>query len=169
MTKGVDVRPLRVGFVTPAWPGVLTPNGIATAVSHLAAGLQSVGHDVTIIAHKVDAPHDHTRVVLIPETRLRLVDRLRRKLDIEGWLVRSIVDRHAEAIRRAVALHGVEVVVMEETQGWVGEIRAKVSIPIVATLHGPWWVHLWQAAPRMMTSAPVERRARPKACGGWMA
>ena len=148
MTKGVDVRPLRVGFVTPAWPGVLTPNGIATAVSHLAAGLQSVGHDVTIIAHRVDAPHDHPRVVLIPETRLRLVDRLRRKLDIEGWLVRSIVEQHAEAIRRAVALHGVEVVVMEETQGWVGEIRAKVSIPIVATLHGPWWLH------RMAGSAP---------------
>jgi glycosyltransferase involved in cell wall biosynthesis len=148
MTKGSEVRPLRVAFVTPAWPGVLTPNGIATAVSHLVAGLQSAGHEVTIIAHTVDAPHDHPRVVGMPDARLRLVDRLRRKLNPEIWQVRSMVDRHAEAIRRAVDLYGVEIVVMEETQGWVGEIRGKVSIPIVATLHGPWWLH------RMAGSAP---------------
>jgi glycosyltransferase involved in cell wall biosynthesis len=148
MTKGSEVRPLRVAFVTPAWPGVLTPNGIATAVSHLVAGLQSAGHEVTIIAHTVDAPHDHPRVVGMPDARLRLVDRLRRKLNPEIWQVRSMVDRHAEAIRRAVDLYGVEIVVMEETQGWVGEIRGKVSVPIVATLHGPWWLH------RMAGSAP---------------
>jgi glycosyltransferase involved in cell wall biosynthesis len=148
MTKGSEVRPLRVAFVTPAWPGVLTPNGIATAVSHLVAGLQSAGHEVTIIAHTVDAPHDHPRVVGMSDARLRLVDRLRRKLNPEIWQVRSMVDRHAEAIRRAVDLYGVEIVVMEETQGWVGEIRGKVSIPIVATLHGPWWLH------RMAGSAP---------------
>lgn len=148
MTNGSEIRPLRVAFVTPAWPGVLTPNGIATAVSHLAAGLQSAGHEVTIIADWVDAPHDHPRVVTMPDARVRLVDRLRRKLDPEGAQVRSMVDRHAEAIRRAVALYGVEVVVMEETQGWVGEIRDKVSVPVVATLHGPWWLH------RMAGSAP---------------
>lgn len=148
MTKGREVRPLRVGFVTPAWPGVRTPNGIVTAVSHLAVGLESAGHEVTIIADMVDAPHDHPRVVAMTDPRLRLVDRLRRKLDPEGGLVRFLVDRHAEAIRRAIALHGVEVVVMEETQGWVGEIRGKVSIPVVATLHGPWWLH------RMAGSAP---------------
>nr|WP_170971876.1 glycosyltransferase family 4 protein [Rhodobacter sp. SY28-1] len=148
MTKGSEARPLRVAFVTPAWPGVLTPNGIATAVSHLAAGLQKAGHEVTIIAHWLDAPHDHPRVIAMPDARLRLVDRLRQKLDPEGAQVRSMVDQHVEAIRRAVALYGVEVVVMEETQGWVGQIRGKVSVPIVATLHGPWWLH------RMAGSAP---------------
>ncbi|NHB77050.1 glycosyltransferase family 4 protein [Rhodobacter calidifons] len=148
MTRGSELRPLRVAFVTPAWPGVQTPNGIATAVSHLASGLQDAGHEVTIIAHWLDAPHDHPRVIALPDARLRLVDRLRRKLDPEGWQVRFVADQHVEAIRRAVALYGVEVVVMEETQGWVGEIRAKVSVPVVATLHGPWWLH------RMAGSAP---------------
>lgn len=159
MTKGREARSLRVGFVTPAWPGTQTPNGIATAVSHLATGLQSAGHDVTIIANRVDAPHDHPRVVVVPDARLRLVDRLRRKLDLEGWLARSMVDRHAEAIRHAVALYGVEVVVMEETQGWVGEIRGKVSVPIVATLHGPWWIHRTTgSAPNDAVSARREAR-----------
>lgn len=148
MTKGNELRPLSVAFVTPAWPGVQTPNGIATAVNHLTAGLESAGHKVTIIAHWLDAPHDHPRVIPLPDASPGLVDRLRRKLDPEGWFIRSMVDRHAQAIQRAVEAHGVEVVVMEETQGWVGELRGKVSVPIVATLHGPWWLH------RMAGSAP---------------
>lgn len=141
MTKSSDHRPLRVAFVTPAWPGVATPNGIATAISHLAAGMHREGHEATIIAHKVDAPHDHPRVIPMPDVRPGLVDRLRRKLTPDGGFIGSMVDQHVEAIRRAVALHGVEIVVMEETQGWVGEIRRQVAIPIVATLHGPWWLH----------------------------
>jgi glycosyltransferase involved in cell wall biosynthesis len=148
MTKGAEARPLRVAFVTPAWPGVQTPNGIATAVSHLATGLESAGHQVTIIAHWVDAPHDHPRVIPVLDASPGLVERLRRKLDQEGWFNRSMVDRHAQAIQRAIDLYGIEVVVMEETQGWVGELRGKVSVPVVATLHGPWWLH------RMAGSAP---------------
>lgn len=148
MTSGSDLRPLRVAFVTPAWPGVATPNGIATAVSHLATGLHSAGHEVTIIAHGVDAPHDHPRVIPLTDVRPALLNRLRRKLDPDGGFIGSMVDGHVEAIRRAVALYGVEIVVMEETQGWVGEIRARVPVPIVATLHGPWWLH------RMAGSAP---------------
>ncbi len=148
MTSGSNLRPLRVAFVTPAWPGVATPNGIATAVSHLTAGMQSAGPEVTIIPHYVDAPHDHPRVIPLPNVRPALLDRLRRKLDPDGGFIGSMVDRHVAAIRRAIDLYGVEIVVMEETQGWVGEIRARVPVPIVATLHGPWWLH------RMAGSAP---------------
>jgi glycosyltransferase involved in cell wall biosynthesis len=148
MTKTSEDQSLRVAFVTPAWPGVLTPNGIATAISHLAAGMQSQGHEVTIIAHQVDAPHDHPRVIPMPNVRPGLVDRLRRKLSPEGGFIGAMIDRHIAAIQRAVDLYGVEVVVMEETQGWVGEIRAKVPVPIVATLHGPFWLH------RMAGSVP---------------
>jgi glycosyltransferase involved in cell wall biosynthesis len=148
MTNGTEVQPLRVAFVTPAWPGVLTPNGIATAISHLAGGMQSAGHQVTIIAHHVDAPHDHPRVIPMPDAKPRLVDRLWRKLSPDGGFIGSMLDRHIAAIQRAVDLYGVEVVVMEETQGWVGEIRRRVSIPVVATLHGPFWLH------RMAGSVP---------------
>ena len=141
MTSRTDLRPLRVAFVTPAWPGVLTPNGIATAISHLAGGMESAGHQVTIIAHNVDAPHDHPRVIPMPAVRPGLVDRLLRKLRPDGGFIGAMIDRHIAAIQRAVDLYGVEIVVMEETQGWVGEIRAKVPVPVVATLHGPFWLH----------------------------
>lgn len=132
---------LRIGLVTPAWPGTRTPNGIASAVVHIAAGLESEGHEVTILPHAVDAAHDHPRVVALAPTRLTVTDRLRRRLTPDSWLQGEMARRHVEAIRQAQSRHGLEIVVMEETQGWIGQIRDQVSIPIVATLHGPWWLH----------------------------
>jgi glycosyltransferase involved in cell wall biosynthesis len=134
-------RPLRIGLVTPAWPGTRTPNGIATAVSHLVGGLEGLGHHVVILAHMIDAPHDHPRVVSLPDVRIGLLDRLRRRIDLDGWLARSTAERHVQAIRTAADLHGLDIVVMEETQGWVGMVRPRSPVPVVATLHGPWWLH----------------------------
>jgi glycosyltransferase involved in cell wall biosynthesis len=110
-------------------------------VFHLAAGLESCGHQVTILAHAVDAPHDHPRVVELPAPRQTLVDRVLRRLVPDRWFARSMAKRHAAAISHARARYGIEIVVMEETQGWIGETRKRVAIPMVATLHGPWWLH----------------------------
>lgn len=132
---------MRIGLVTPAWPGTETPNGIATAVAHIAAGLDRCGHEVTIIAYRIDAPHDHPRVVVLPPMHLDLVDRVRMRRNPEQALGIAVAKQHAKAIKQAQKRHGIEIVVMEETQGWAGEARRRVTVPIVATLHGPWWLH----------------------------
>jgi glycosyltransferase involved in cell wall biosynthesis len=152
-------RPLRIGLVTPAWPGTRTPNGIATAVSHLTSGLEGLGHQVVILAHKIDAPHDHPRVVPLPDFSVSLLDRLRRRIDLDGWLADTNARRHAQAIRTAADLHGLDIVVMEETQGWVGMVRRLSPVPVVATLHGPWWLHRASgSAPDDASSAAREER-----------
>ncbi len=139
--KGQSGVPLRIGLVTPAWPGTRTPNGIAAAVAYIAEGLEACGHEVTILAHRVDAPHDHPRIVLLPPLKLSLGDRVGMRINPEAALGTTVAKRHAAAIKQAQRLHGVEIVVMEETQGWAGQTRKRVSIPVVATLHGPWWLH----------------------------
>ena len=141
MTLPMQGGPLRIGLVTPAWPGTHTANGIASAVFHLAAGLERGGHEVTILTRAIDAPQDHPRVIPVPPPRLTLLDRVQRRLNLEKWLRTSLAKRYAEAITEAQTRYGVEIVVMEETQGWIGETRKLVSIPMVATLHGPWWLH----------------------------
>lgn len=141
MTPQEPARPLRIGLVTPAWPGTRTANGIATAVFHLAAGLESSGHEVTILAHAIDASHSHARVVPVEQPRTTLLDRAFRRFFPDQWFARSMAKVHSVAIKQAQARYGVEIVVMEETQGWVGKTRRRVSLPMVATLHGPWWLH----------------------------
>ncbi len=158
-----DGGPLRIGLVTPAWPGTKTANGIATAVAHLAVGLEACGHEVTILAGGIDAAHDHPRVVRLPPMQFGLVDRLRMRINAEAGLGVSVAMRHAAAIREAQSRYGVEIVVMEETQGWAGEARRRVGIPVVATLHGPWWLH--RAAAGAEDEARSARREEREAAG----
>lgn len=143
MNPGIPSPPLRIGLLTPAWPGSRTANGIATAVAHLAAGLGACGHEVTIIPFSIDAPHDFPRIVRAPEQRWSLLDRLRMRLglDPDGILHRGVGRRIATAAQEAIDRHGIEVLMMEETQGWATTVSRHVSIPVVVTLHGPWWLH----------------------------
>lgn len=153
---------LRIGLVTPAWPGSKTANGIATAVTHLTEGLEACGHQVTILAHGIDAQHDHPRVVQLPKMRLNLGERFGMLINKEATLHRYFARRHAAAIKQAQKLHGVEIVVMEETQGWAGDVRKRVSVPVVATLHGPWWLHR-EAGAADDAAASARREAREAA------
>lgn len=134
---------MRIGLVTPAWPGTNTANGIATAVAHLATGLTACGHEVTIVPFAVDAPHDFPRIVELPERKWRLLDRIRMRfgLDPDAVLHAHIARRIADAAREAIHRHGIEILVMEETQGWAGFVARAIDIPVVVTLHGPWWLH----------------------------
>jgi glycosyltransferase involved in cell wall biosynthesis len=139
--KGEGDGPLRIGLVTPAWPGTKTANGIATAVMHLATGLEACGHEVTILAHRIDAPDDRPRVILLPSIRMDLIDRFRMRFNpaVAGGI--SFAKLHVAAIQEAQRKYGLEIVLMEETHGWAGEVRKRASVPVVATLHGPWWLH----------------------------
>ena len=132
---------LRIGLVTPAWPGTRTPNGISTAVTHIATGLEACGHQVTIIALAEDGPPGAVQLVFVPDLSNTLLDRLRWRLDPWGALHGSLGKRIAAAANEAIRRHGIEVLVMEESFGWVGTVQQALPIPVVATLHGPWCLH----------------------------
>ena len=80
-------------------------------------------------------------VVPLPPARpATLVERARMRLG-QGWLQQRIIaDRIARAAREAVRRHGIEVLVMEETWGWAAEVQRALPIPVVVTLHGPWFL-----------------------------
>jgi glycosyltransferase involved in cell wall biosynthesis len=132
---------LRIGLVTPAWPGTGTPNGMATAVAHLAAGLEALGHEVTIIAHHVDGPHDHPRLVELPKLPMPLVHRLLFRAFPQHIVRQSVIRSLAAAARQAIERHGIQVLMTDENRGWAGPVRRRLPIPVVVTLHGPEWLH----------------------------
>jgi glycosyltransferase involved in cell wall biosynthesis len=154
---------LRIGLATPAWPGTATPNGIASAVAPLAAGLQAIGHQVTIIAHWTDAPFDDPRVISLPHRPMPLVERALFRVMPDRVNRRAMVAQLVAATRRAIAEHGIEVLVMEESFGWAGELSRALPIPVAATLHGPHWLH--RAKPGRPKSGPDARRETWEADG----
>lgn len=151
-------RPQRIGLLTPAWPGTATANGIASATAYLAQGLQAIGHEVTILTGDVDAPHDHTRLVTLPPLPFTMAGRLTGRFapdrSLRGVNIRKII----LGARQAIAQHGIEILLMEETFGWAGEVRAALPIPVVVTLHGPQWLHRTDPA-RPKRGADARREA----------
>lgn len=161
MDASASSASLRIGLFTPAWPGTNTPNGVATVVTHLTAGLESLGHEVTIITFGVDAESDFLRVIPVPQQSWSLSDRLRMRFgsDTEAVAQRRVARRIAAAAHEAIRHHGIEVLIIEETQGWASTLRDMISIPIVVTLHGPWWLHKdFQAAKDALESDRREKR-----------
>lgn len=136
-------RPLRVALVTPGWPGHQTSNGIVTSVFHLASGLAAIGHTPVIITTRrdgtPDGPAADCPVIEAPAAYLRLDERLRIRIGQGAAVNRSIqARRYISAIRTAVDQHGIEAVVMEETNGWAGLVAPRIPVPMIVALHGPW-------------------------------
>lgn len=131
-------QPLRIGLFTPAWPGSNTPNGIATSVYFLAQGLREIGHTPVIVAMAQDGqgPADIPVVAVAPAKR-SLVDRLRARLGLAQDWNGPIERRIATAVSEAAREHGLDVLIMEETQGWAHGVEARTGVPVVLNLHGP--------------------------------
>lgn len=162
MTQG-PARPLRIGLVTPAWPGTATPNGIASATAHLVAGLEAIGHHVTVLALAIDAAHDHPRTIALPPRRMSLLQRLRFRIAPDVVIRQLVLDRLAAGARRAVAEQDIDVLMIEESFGWAGALRRILPVPVVVTLHGPHWLH--RVRPGKPGPGPDARREGWEAAG----
>lgn len=135
----------KVGLITPAWPGTRTANGVTTAVYHLAHGFRACGQDVIILPFAEDGPAGEFPV--LPLRRIpwslsqKVLYRLERIWGGDSVVVESHAMQISEMVQEAQRLHGLDVIVIEETQGWAGYVQKRVDIPVVITLHGPWFLH----------------------------
>lgn len=150
----------RIGLYTPGWPGQNTPNGIATAVYYLARGLQQTQMQPVILARNIDGEvPDDIPVVTLPDLPWRKFDRLRAKLgDVEAGH-RQMARNIAAAVEQAADAHGLDAVLMEETNGWARLVAEQTRIPVFLTLHGP-WVLLRTHDSRGSPQADAQREAR---------
>lgn len=153
----MTAAPLKIGLLTPAWPGTGTPNGIVTSVIHLAAGLRGIGHDPVVLGWPDGPLPDDTAFVPLAEPRWTLANKLKAKL-IGGTRVNNQLRIAAivDAVRTAHARHGIDVLVMEESIGWPYHVIPAVPVPVVIYLHGPWALMI-EAQGR---AATAEDRAR---------
>lgn len=149
----------RIGLLTPGWPGHNTPNGIATAVYNLAMGLHEIGNTPVILTTRIDGDcPEGIPVVSIPEIHWHWQERLRSRLGDRSVVHRAGARTLAAAVRQAVAVHGIDTVIIEETNGWAGLVP--LPVPVVVTLHGPWVLHKTVGSLGKTEDARRERRER---------
>lgn len=150
---------MRIGLATPSWPGTTQANGITTAVSYLADGLRACGHAVTIIPFRGESSRDDESVIhLPPPRRMGFREKVFTRLGRDDALHAIFSEQITAAALEAIESRGIEVLVMEETQGWAGFVQRRLPIPVVVTLHGPWCVQQAQRSPE--SSVSDNRRER---------
>lgn len=135
---------LRLAFVSPAWPASLVQNGIATYVDYMRRALQRLGVPCGVITREA-GPGSDDQVEAMDERGGRTFGRrlqaavLRR---LAPTKVHAIMAAHGmvDAARRLAARAPFDVLEMEESYGTAANVIARLPLPVVVRMHGPWFL-----------------------------
>ncbi|MEJ6404888.1 glycosyltransferase family 4 protein [Yoonia sp. 2307UL14-13] len=131
---------MKIALVTPSWPGIGHANGITTSVVNLVDGLEALGHEVTIIPLS-PAQEPDPRCIDLPLARnATILERVTERLDLADPTHIRYAESIAAAGRIAIEQRQIDVLIMEETQGWAAIVQKMLPVPVIVTLHGPWFL-----------------------------
>lgn len=128
---------MHIAMWAPQWPLKRANNGIVTFVHGMAQELDAMGHRVSVFAPLNDEseplPGVHWVSLSANSWRHRVMRRLRGPQD-------PVPSFGAEIAAAMLAVHRrdpIDVIEMEESFGWFGEIERVTGVPMLVKLHGP--------------------------------
>lgn len=132
---------MHVAFWSPAWPLERYPNGIITYVRAVKRELENRGHRVTVFTCVADDSAAGDGIVRVQRSRAgRLMNRMLRRSD--GSAAFNLSSDISAAILREHRRIPIDIVEMEESFGWCGDVRKRTGLPMVVKLHGPAFLSL---------------------------
>ena len=143
---------MKVVLVSPGWPAEAFANGIASYIGNLRRGLENDGVQSWVLAQSVGRGDVDCRVVdlsglgeppRISRSLRRLYQRVFSSSDCTTW-TDEVRNRQASAIiagyarvRQSVKPDLIE---MDDSFGAASLVAAKVDVPVVVRLHGPYFL-----------------------------
>lgn len=127
---------MHVALFTPAWPPGIVANGIVTYVNVVRAELLARGHRVSLFSPALHAPEPDAHAVNAGTVE-RVAGALAARLQPRRAPVYELGKTIASTIARVHAKDPIDIIEMEESFGWVGEVAARLQMPVVCKLHGP--------------------------------
>jgi len=135
---------MKIAFFSPSWP--YGQNGIITYVRNISRALHEQGHEISIITFDARGSLGYERVVPISELSASgpLSGLLRKVLSrlcsgLASW--RDPGRAIAKELQRLQRSGDVDVFEMEETFGFCGVVAERTDIPVIARLHGPYFLN----------------------------
>jgi len=163
----VGDRALSVAFLTPAWPVDVAANGIVTYVDSIAAGMRRQGHTVCILSAYCHGSSSQPDIYPVKRGAVSALAWIRDGLTIRINRSAALRERFCRALvntaRRAIAERGVQLLEMEETFGWIHDVKPHLPIPVVVRLHGPHFAN--GPVMRVPTDSAFHRRVRAEGLG----
>ena len=134
---------MHIAIYSPSWPPGNLPNGIVTYVKWISGELRLQGHQVSIVAGKLDL--DSTEIdahVVRKKWGTKTIDTAKSKI---FGIRETVFDYDKQIAETILAIHKknpIDIIEMEESFGWVSGVKRRTRIPVVCKLHGPAFLHL---------------------------
>jgi len=136
---------MHIAIYSPSWPPGKLPNGIVTYVKWLSGELQARGHQVSIVAGKLDESNTDNNAHAVQKSwRTRIIDSVKSRLFGVRETVFDYEKQIAETILGIHRKNPIDVIEMEESFGWVSGVKQRTQLPVVCKLHGPAFLHLME-------------------------
>lgn len=141
---------LSVAYFTPGWPPQIFPNGIVTYVAAMISGMRDLGHQSYVLTPYLDCSQDlglSSQEILQLSSRRsnevigRLFDAIHQRTLPESAFRTLFVRGLCRGIDTLMARSRLDLLEMEESFGFAGFLRNRLSLPIVVRLHGPWFLN----------------------------
>ena len=155
-------RPASVGLVSPGWPPGAVANGIVSYVANLREGLLSEGVAVGVAAMYCEERPRETHILdmaaVRPPLLLSTLVRAGQKLLRDPFILGSAAVTTTAAAQELVARSGIQLLEVEEANGFAWLVQQMLDLPVVLRLHGPWFVG--GAADNVAQDTTFRRRVR---------
>lgn len=140
---------MHISLFSPSWPPAEAANGIVTYVDQMRRALQSMGHEVSIIAARAEAAEG------VYPVEASSVTRVRRRLAFAFGRSRALTYGLAivDTLRSLHRRHRIDVIEMEESFGWSVDVM-RLGIPTIVKLHGPAFLSLVEEELSLPIAAP---------------
>ena len=140
MTPRSD-RPRCVAMMSPAWPPATAPNGIVAYTAAIKGALEREGVRVVVMAADNPAARGAGYYGIRDPGRMgQMWDRVRTRMFGGTWADQAGA-RLVALVRKIARREGAELIEMEESFGWCGDVAEGGGIPVVGRLHGPWFLN----------------------------
>lgn len=128
---------MHIAMWAPLWPLKHANNGIVTFVHCLTQELAAMGHRVSVFAPLNDESASLPSVHWVNLSANGWRDRVMRRLRGPQDPVPAFGATIAAAMRTVHRRDPIDIVEMEESFGWFGEVERVTGIPTLVKLHGP--------------------------------
>jgi len=133
---------MKIALYVSSWPPGLKSSGIVTYASQIVPELRQLGHEVFVVTPlKLDNCIDpYTIDLRLFDPGPSLFDRALLKIAYATACFKMTAAPIRRAVKYLVEKKSIDVFEMEESGGWNFLVSRLNLIPVVARLHGPWFL-----------------------------
>jgi glycosyltransferase involved in cell wall biosynthesis len=156
---------MNIVVMTPCWPQLGKPNGIATYYANLVPALCELGHNVKIMTDVSDFKDDRVvrisfKSTFIDKLFCRVMGKIFPGYETYYYGSRAIVS----TIKSIEKNNKIDVFQMEDSFGWHYHVQKKCNFPVVLRLHGPHYLNNFEENVSTVSRHRLVREERAFRC-----